>query len=53
MSRSHKSKKKTEPKARNTVAIAAHFMSGAGNHGDKRKKKSREACRGNWNGSTV
>jgi len=44
-------KKKTNtqlPKQRNWTAVAAHFKTGAGSHGDKKKQASKKACRGNW-----
>ena len=43
-----KSKKKTlaQPKPRNWGAVAAHFKSGGGSHGDKKKKQNKLACRG-------
>ena len=41
-----KKKKDSEPKQRNYLAVHAHNRSGAGNHGDARKEKSRRACRG-------
>ena len=41
------SKPKTRrPKPRNHLAVHAHFRSGAGHHGDKRKERSRSKCRG-------
>jgi hypothetical protein len=46
-------KKKTQPqtpKTRNWGAVAAHFKSGAGSHGDNKKKQSKNACRGKWQG---
>jgi hypothetical protein len=46
-----KTKKKTQPKViktRNWGAVAAHFKSGSGSHGDKKKKLSKHACRGKW-----
>lgn len=33
-------------KSRNWLAVHAHFRTGAGNHGDKRKQASKNACRG-------
>jgi hypothetical protein len=33
-------------KTRNWLAVHAHFRTGAGSHGDKKKEKSRNACRG-------
>lgn len=40
-------KKTQKPKTRNWLAVQAHFKSGAGNHGDKKKAQSKNACRGN------
>ena len=34
------------PKERNYIAIAAHFRTGAGSHGDDKKQKSKTKCRG-------
>ena len=31
---------------RNWLAVQAHFKTGAGSHGDKKKKSSKNACRG-------
>ena len=42
----NKKNKKTVPKRRNWTAVAAHFMTGAGKHPDKKKKKNKKACRG-------
>jgi hypothetical protein len=40
-------KKKTNLKSpRNWLAVHAHFRTGAGNHGDKKKEASKSACRG-------
>ena len=39
-------KKNETPKTRNWLAVHAHFKSGAGHHGDKKKKDSKQACRG-------
>ena len=33
-------------KSRNWIAIAAHFRTGAGSHGNKKKARSKTACRG-------
>ena len=33
-------------KYRNWMAVAAHFKTGAGKHKDKRKERSKKACRG-------
>lgn len=41
-----KTKKPRTPKTRNWGAVAAHFKTGAGSHGDKRKAASKKACRG-------
>ena len=41
-----KIKKPKAPKIRNWTAVAAHFKTGAGSHGDKKKKNSKKACRG-------
>jgi hypothetical protein len=41
-----KIKKPKAPKTRNWGAVAAHFKSGAGSHGDKKKANSKKACRG-------
>ena len=38
---SKKNKKKHQVKERNWIAVAAHFHSGSGSHGDKKKKESR------------
>ncbi len=35
-----------ERRVRNWLAVRAHFKSGAGSHGDKKKKNSKNACRG-------
>ena len=40
-------KKTQKPKIRNWAAVAAHFKSGGGSHGDKKKAQSKNACRGN------
>tara|TARA_B100000579_G_C22847650_1_gene865358 strand:+ start:3335 stop:3502 length:168 start_codon:yes stop_codon:yes gene_type:complete len=37
---------KTPPKERNWLAIHAHFKTGAGSHGDKKKQDSKKKCRG-------
>ena len=39
-------KKKNTPKPRNWIAVHAFQRSGAGHHGDKKKKKNKNACRG-------
>lgn len=39
-------KKKPTPRKRNWAAVAAHFKSGSGSHGDKKKQNSKKACRG-------
>jgi hypothetical protein len=43
-------KKTQKPKTRNWMAVQAHFKSGAGNHGDKKKAAGKNACRNkkNW-----
>jgi len=41
-----KIKKPKKLKTRNWGAVAAHFKSGAGSHGDKKKKNNKFACRG-------
>tara|TARA_R110001592_G_scaffold170144_4_gene407076 strand:- start:852 stop:1040 length:189 start_codon:yes stop_codon:yes gene_type:complete len=38
--------KAEERRARNWLAVRAHFKTGAGSHGDKKKKNSKLACRG-------
>ena len=38
--------KAAERRGRNWLAVRAHFKSGAGSHGDKKKQKSKSACRG-------
>ena len=40
-----KIKKPKAPKTRNWGAVAAHFKTGAGSHGDKKKAASKKACR--------
>ena len=40
--------KNAVPKQRNWAAVAAHFKTGAGSHGDKKKQASKKACRGKW-----
>ena len=40
-----KIKKPKTPKNRNWGAVAAHFKTGAGSHGDKKKAASKKACR--------
>ena len=42
------SKKKKKPKVlkeRNWIAVQAHFKTGAGSHGDKKKQDSKTKCR--------
>jgi len=51
MSKSKKNSRKNSSKAqerrvRNWLAVRAHFKSGAGSHGDKKKAASKNACRG-------
>jgi hypothetical protein len=41
-------KNQSPPKARNWIAVHAHFKTGAGHHGDKKKKNNKAACRGKW-----
>ena len=41
-----KTKKPKAPKTRNWGAVAVHFKTGAGSHGDKKKANSKKACRG-------
>lgn len=43
-----KSNKNKVPKERNWLAVHAHFKSGSGSHGDKKKQASKSACRGKW-----
>ena len=38
------------PKTRNWLAVHAFQRSGSGSHGDKKKKKNKNACRGKWRG---
>ena len=38
-------KKKNVVKERNWIAVAAHFHTGGGSHGDKKKKESKYKCR--------
>lgn len=45
-----KNKKNQVPKPRNWGAVTVHFKTGAGSHGDKKKKQSKNACRGKWRG---
>ena len=40
------SSKAQERRVRNWLAVRAHFKSGAGSHGDKKKAASKTACRG-------
>ena len=40
-------KKTQKPKPRNWLAIHAFQRGGSGHHGDKKKKMSKNACRGN------
>lgn len=35
-----------ERRVRNWLAVRAHFKTGAGSHGDKKKAQSKKACRG-------
>lgn len=41
-------KKQKQLKERNWIAVQAHFRTGAGSHGDKKKKNNKAACRGKW-----
>ena len=41
-----KKKKNQVPEERNWLAVHAHFKSGSGHHGDKKKQASKNACRG-------
>ena len=45
MSKSKRSKKKDVVKDRNWISVAAHFHTGGGSHGDKKKKESKYKCR--------
>ena len=47
---SKKNKKNQESKTRNWLAVHAFQRSGSGHHGDKKKKQSKNACRGKWRG---
>lgn len=38
--------KAQERRHRNWLAVRAHFKTGAGSHGDKKKANSKNACRG-------
>jgi hypothetical protein len=38
--------KKKNNNGRNWLAVHAHFKTGAGDHGDKKKHKNKKACRG-------
>jgi hypothetical protein len=40
------SKKQKSPKTRNWLAVRAFQRSGAGNHGDEKKKRNKKKCRG-------
>ena len=40
------SKRGKQPKSRNWLAVHAFQRSGAGHHGDKKKKLNKRACRG-------
>ena len=44
-----KNKKNKEIKERNWIAVAAHFHTGGGSHGDKRKEESKKKGRGKIN----
>ena len=41
-----KNKKAQVTKPRNWLAVHAHFKTGAGGHGDKKKQANKSACRG-------
>ncbi len=41
-----KNKNPSPPKPRNWLAVHAHFKTGSGGHGDKKKQASKNACRG-------
>lgn len=45
-----KKKKQPQQKQRNWIAVAAHFKTGGGSHGDKKKKANKNACRGKVRG---
>ena len=47
---SKKKNKRKTPKIRNWTAVAAHFMTGAGKHKDRKKAADKRACRErvNW-----
>ncbi len=38
--------KSQERRVRNWLAVRAHFKTGAGSHGDKKKANNKKACRG-------
>ena len=38
--------KKKGSNGRNWLAVHAHFKTGAGNHGSKKKEQNKKACRG-------
>lgn len=40
------SSKAQERRARNWLAVSAHFKTGAGSHGCKKSKQNKNACRG-------
>jgi|TARA_A100001515_G_scaffold90327_1_gene71865 hypothetical protein len=40
------SSKAQERRVRNWLAVRAHFKTGAGSHGDKKKSQNKKACRG-------
>jgi hypothetical protein len=51
MSKSKKnSSKAQERRVRNWLAVRAHFKTGAGSHGDKKKANNKKACRGRIRG---
>ena len=49
-----KYKNKTKkPKARNWLAVHAHFRSGSGSHKDRKKEANRKACRGKFKSDRI
>tara|TARA_B100001123_G_scaffold108082_1_gene125876 strand:+ start:256 stop:480 length:225 start_codon:yes stop_codon:yes gene_type:complete len=48
----HKNKSK-KPKARNWLAVHAHFRSGSGSHKDRKKEANRKACRGRFKSDII
>ena len=45
MAQGTKKQRRAKRKFRNRWAVAAHFKTGAGSHGDARKEASKKACR--------